>query len=242
MRNDAFRSKVVLESLKKYAPEKLPPGADPLFHIHFINENEFTVESNIDFLEPGKFAVTTPLLTLVNTCEDLKVMTDYEAEICVPDFNARMLRVKTNEILNQRIHAQQEIDGFSQFVFDKSWALREAINERDVKLKDIITVIRKAAEFKDWLYRQPPDSNIMREYVAKISEKSILQTLQAKAIKMYVYVGIAGMATALSPEAGLAISAGLTAFDTFIYDQLGKKWKPSQFIEDDLRPLLKNKP
>ena len=39
---------------------------------------------------------------------------------------------------------------------------------------------------------------------------------------------------------GTAVGLGLGALDTFYLDKLISGWKPNQFIEDDVKELLKN--
>lgn len=197
------------------------------------------MHSNIDFSDPSKFSIDTPILSLINSVEDLFVMAQSGSEISAPEYNSKILQIKTREIIEKGFQNRKEIKVFNHFVFDDSWALREAINRKDIHVKAIMDTLRKARQYKQWLRDLPNDSNLMREYVKKIQEKSVLERLPAKAIRFYLFSGLAAILGATNPEIAIPLSIGANAFESLFFDMLIKKWTPSQFVENELRPLLK---
>jgi hypothetical protein len=157
----------------------------------------------------------------------------------LPEFNSKIIRLKTNSLITQRARSARELDVFNHFIFDDSWALREAINSKQLHVKAVLDTIRKTSKFKAWLDDLPSDANLIREYVEKIEEKSPLERLSLKSIRFYFVAGLSALFSALPPEIGIPANIAASAFDSFLLDKLGETWKPSQFIEKDLRPLVK---
>jgi hypothetical protein len=240
LRDNDFRYKVLVESLHKYLPDKVFKKEDLRFDLEYVDSSQFKVHSNIDFSDPAKFAIDTPILSLINSVEDLYVMAQSGSEISAPEYNSKILQIKTKEIIEKGFQNRKEIEVFNHYVFNDSWALREAINRKDIHVKAILDTLRKAKQYKQWLKDLPNDSNLMGEYVRKIQEKSVLERLPAKAIRFYLFSGLSAILGAANPAFAVPLTIGANAFESLFFDMLIKKWTPSQFVESELRPLLKN--
>lgn len=213
--------------------------ADARFELEFLNSQTFKIHTNIDTSNPELFNVDVPILALINAVEDLKVMADNASEISLPEYDSTFLRLKANDILYKSNRSQREIDVFNHFVYNESWALREAINTKKLHVKAVLKTLDKADKYREWLQGLPDDGNLMAEYVAKIEEKSVLESLPFKAIRFYIFNSLYAIASAANPLAAVPINVVLSAFDSFVLDKLGGQWKPNQFIENELRPLVK---
>lgn len=208
------------------------------FEIEYTGYDRFIIHTNFaDFGIDEKAAVSS-ILALANTCEDLHVMSEFSSEISLPKFNSLMMQAKMASVLKPSLKAQKEIEVFNHFVFDESWALREGINKGHIGIKPVLKVLEKADKFKYWLNRLEDGSNLMREYQEKVEEKSILETLPLKPIRFVLFNGLGSILSAVSPEAGILTTVGAAAFDAFLLDKMIKKWKPNQFVEEDLRKLV----
>jgi hypothetical protein len=130
LKDDEFRKEVVVESFLHLAPEQKLNVNEIEYDVNFINPSQFKLETNIKVESPEKIALDSPILFLVNACENLKVMSEYPSEISLPEFNSKMVRLKTNSLLAKSIHSKNQIEVFNHFAFDESWALREAINRK----------------------------------------------------------------------------------------------------------------
>ncbi|WP_431212287.1 hypothetical protein ACQ86N_42260 [Puia sp. P3] len=180
LKDEDFRKQAVLQTFNHYAPDQPLIPNQIEYNFNFVNSTQFKLETNISVTDPTKIAIDSPILSLVNACEDLKVMSDYSSEISLPDFNAKMIQAKTNLILSKSAHARGEINAFNHFVFNHSWALREAINNKDIHVKAVMDVIRNANKFKDWLNAFPDDTNLLYEYVKKYRKKASLKKCRPK--------------------------------------------------------------
>ena len=241
LKDKKFRNKVLIETIKKYYPNH-PFKLDEIrYDLEYLDDTQFKVHSNFDSLVNNKIAIDSPILALINACEDLHVMSEYSSEISLPEFNSKLIRLKLNSALEKSNKSKKEIEVFNHFVFDESWALREAINSKQIHVKAVLKLLQKGEKYKEWLSDLSNDGNLMLEYVKKIEEKSILESLPLKAIRFYFFNGVGFILGAINPDVGIPATIAVNAFDTFLLENLTKKWKPSQFVEAELRPLVKNK-
>ena len=239
LRDDEFRSRVVAASIEKYYPEHPFDLKGVRYELEFLDSNRFLIHTNINFDEIGKIAANTPILALINCCEDLQVMSENKSEVSLPEFNSKIIRIKANSLIEKSIRAFKEIEVFNHFVFDNSWALRDAINSKHLHVKAILDALRNAQKYKEWLGDLPSDSNLMGEYVKKVKEKNILSKLPLKPIRFYLFNGLAFILGALDPQLGIPATVAANAFDSFLLERMTQKWTPNQFIEETYRPLVK---
>lgn len=241
IKNEAFTSKILEESIHDFLPEFVKRIDEFRFELEFLDKDNFKVHTNFDALgiDPKQFTPDSVLIRIASACEDLQVMAENNSEISTSEQNARAIQTKIKTAIDQGIKSKREIEIFSHYVFNDSWALREAINKKHIHVKAAIQLLRKADRYKQWLQELPGDANLMREYVAKVEEKSILEKMPAKAIRFYLFTGIAEILNTINPAVGMPLIIAASAFDTFLLERLGQQWKPSQFIESELRPLVK---
>ncbi|HUS01891.1 MAG TPA: hypothetical protein VMY77_09200 [Chitinophagaceae bacterium] len=108
-------------------------------------------------------------------------------------------------------------------------------------MKAILGALSKAERYKQWLRDLPHDSNLIAEYCEKVEEKTILEKLPFKAIRFYIFNALGEIINNLNPALGIPMGVVLNGFDTFLVGNLVKQWKPNQFVENDLKPLLNAK-
>jgi hypothetical protein len=235
LKDDDFRSKILSATISHYQPNI---NIDEIkFELEYLNDTQFKVHTN--FQNSERVGRDSPILALLTACEDLQVMSEFNSEISLPEVNSKMIQAKTNLLLKKTLKSKEEIHAFSHTAYDEAWALREAINQKKIHVKAIIKTLEKAEKYKGWLRDLPDDANLMREYMEKVEEKSILEELPFKAARFFIFNGLGAILSYLNPEVGIPLTVGANAFDEFLFEKLGEKWKPNQFIEGELRPLVK---
>lgn len=242
IKNESFLNQILIDRLSDHNPD-LWTIVDKLhMEMEFLDDTHFKIHSNFKELgvDPKQFSPDSVLTRIASASEDLQVMAENASEINTSERNARVIHAKIGSALDQATKSKREKEVFSHYVFDDSWALSEAINKKRIHVKAALQVLRKAERYKAWLQDIPNDANLMREYVAKAGEKNILERMPAKAIRFYIFNGLAEILSTLDPAIGLPLTLTASAFDTFLLEKLGTQWKPNQFIEQDLRPLVKN--
>ena len=167
LKDDDLRNNILKQTIKYYQPDL--KFDDIRYELEFLNSNNFRVHSNFERMGVDSKLLTndSPILALINACEDLHVAGENNSEILLPDYNSKMTQVKVNKVIQKTIKSQEEIHAFNHYTYDKSWALREAINSKRLHIKAILPTLRKASRYKEWLKDLPNDGNLLREYIAK---------------------------------------------------------------------------
>lgn len=236
-----FRDKVLEKTIYEYQPDLKDRINEVEFHIAFEDKENFKILTNLPGIgaSPERLNADSVVLAMINGCEDINVMQEFKAEVCLPDFNAEIVKIKIASSIEKSIKSAKEIDVFNHYVYDNSWALREAINNRRLLLKGFLRLLDKANNYKSWLRELPDDTNLIRDYIKKVQEKTILEKLPSKAIRFNFFTGLGLIADAIVPGASIPLSTALGLLDSMVLDELYKGWKPHQFIENDLRPAIK---
>ena len=238
LKDEDFRKKVLIASINNYYPDHNWELTESKYELEFLNPTNFKIHTNLDFESTNKISIDSPILALLNACEDLYVMSESSSEISVPEFNSEIIRLKLNSTLETINRPQKEIEVFNHFDFEQSWALREAINAKRIHVKAVLNLFEKAEKYR-WIIKDlPPNTELFLEYIDRIRKGSSLETYQAKAIRFYLFNGAGFILGALKPEIGIPVTLGLNAFNDFLLDKLLQKWIPNQFIEGELRPLI----
>ena len=146
---------------------------------------------------------------------------------------------KVNQLLKKSINNSKEIHDFQGFIFDEAKSLREAINNKQINLDDLISVLKNSQKFKKWISGVKPEKSLIKDYYAEVTKKTFLDKLPSKSIRWSFFTG-AGIVTDIITTGGIATVAGLgfSALDTFYLDKLISGWKPNQFIEEEVKKLL----
>ena len=242
LKDEAYRNKVLIEIINDKFQNIGMKMEDLRFDLEYLNDNDFKVHTNINFGYTDQITEDDPILAIINTCDDLHVMSENLSEISLPDNNSKMLRLRINSAIEKSDKSKKEIDVFNHYVYDESWALREAINSKRIHVKAVLNLLPKAEKYKDWLQELPNDANLINEYFQKVEEKTVLERFPLKPIRFYLVNTITAILSELPEGVGMSASIALNSFDTFLLDKLiTKKWKPNQFINNDLRPFIKTK-
>ena len=104
----------------------------------------------------------------------------------------------------------------------------------------MVQVIRKAEEFKTWLQGVESNSDLLKEYYQAVTKETKLEKLPGKSVRFSLFTGL-GLAADATFTGGLGTLAGVSlgALDTFYLDKLIAGWKPNQFIEEEVLPLVR---
>lgn len=161
------------------------------------------------------------------------------SEIATSGLSANLISHKVNYLLAKSIRSSKEIQDFQSFVFADTKSLREAINKKQIDLDDLISVLKKSQKFKKWILGIDPDHNLLKSYYAEVTKGTIVDKLPGKSARWGIFTGTGLIADAVATGGiGTALGVGLGVLDTFYLDKLISGWKPSQFIEDEVRGLL----
>ena len=187
----------------------------------------------------------TPALILSKIFEiecDLYFASRQLSEIVTSTESSILIGKRFNYLVDRCTKSQTHKDTFQDFVFEQNRTIRESYNRGEIPLPDILKVIFRAEEFKKWLAGKDINADLLKEYYKEVTKETIIDKLPTKYIRWAMFTG-GGIALDAVFTGGIGTLAGvaLSAADGLLLDKLARGWKPNQFIEQDLRPLLQDK-
>jgi hypothetical protein len=234
--------------------QKLPSPID-LSNNFFRTEktpNGIKVTSNFDFqilnhlyhkVIPPSHSSLTPSSILINVLdleEELYFSSLNLSEMATSEISSTLAKRKFNDIINKSEKSADKISHFQGFVLDEAKDLRGAINSDKVEIDKLMDVLIKSTKFKSWLSKLDSDRNLIKDYHLEVTKESFVDKLPAKSVRFSFFTGL-GIASDALITGGLGTAVGISAgaLDCFYLDKLISGWKPNQFIEQDVKGLLK---
>lgn len=253
--NASFSQKAVRVFLTEYAPSY--PGIDDVRVIlHLEEDGYFTVDTNLDRQELQKayvqrgdmkqLSIVDMLSGMTDAREDLYLAATFGAAVAQSSYFAQLTRAICADLtaIVDRQHAI--IDQFQDLVVHGLNDLAGAINTKRCSFEDFLKILKKADDFRAWLDVRSPDEDLVRSYFKEASKDSWLAKEPAKKLRWMIPAAagfasfIPGIAPFL-PDAALTVptaALGLTAIDQLVIERVARGWRPSSFIDNELRPLV----
>jgi len=243
-----YSAKSIIRSL---IPEKI--NVDDVVFQTEKTESGIVIATNINFVAlnqvyhkyvPATHSTINPALILSHTLDvesELYFSSSNLSEIATSGLSANLISHKINYLLEKSIKSAKKIQDFQGFVFNDAKSLREAINKKLIDLDDLMLVLKNSRKFKKWIIGVEPDQGLIKSYYSEVTKKTIVDKLPGKSVRWGIFTGAGIIADVLATGGiGTAVGIGLGALDTFYLDKLISGWKPNQFIEDEVKELLKN--
>ena len=151
-----------------------------------------------------------------------------------------IIKNKFRSIFKNRENSVSEISLFQDYLFDNAKQIREIINSGERDFKDILNVLYKAKKYHEWLRNKEDDAGLIKSYFQEVTQDSWIDKLPSKTFRSVFFTGT-GLAMDLFGAGGVgtALGVGLSALDSFLLEKIIKGWKPNQFIDNSLKPFVK---
>jgi hypothetical protein len=241
--NNELTKAAIYTAISHFAPNfKFPPTWE--FKI-IRHQNGFNIFTNLDLNKlnelRSKVYFTDPKSTLTRSYlvdvilkanEDLFLSAYFGAEILTNPVNSSIINLKCKSVIdNTKLNAGQ-IDLFQEIVLSDAKKIREAINNKTRTFEEILPLLERGKQFKEWLKQKDPNVNLVREYYQAVTKSSWLDKLPGKGVRFSVFTG-AGLLldSLLTGGISTAIGVALGFGDTFLLDKILKGWKPNQYID-----------
>ncbi len=224
-------------SKMEFFTEKTDRGIIVRTNANFLALNEIyhkTVSPEHSSISPAS------LLTDVMELEkELYFASSNVSEIASSKISSKLASIKFDYIFKKSKQTEEKVAGFNGFVLENARDLRDAINSGKISPSELVEVIKKAETFKGWLKGIESDGDLLKEYYAAVTKESKLDKLPGKSARFVLFTGL-GFAADVLVTGGLGTVSGVSlgALDTFYLDKLLSGWKPNQFIEEDVLPLI----
>lgn len=222
----------------RFYTDKTSDGIRVITNMDFVKLNTL-YHKNI----PQSHSSITPayiLSHMLDMEEELYLSAKNAAELATNTLSAALATHKIDNILTKTMRNQHSISNFVEFLFDDAKLIREAVNSRTVEIDKLLAVLENSRRFKKWIVGLPADTNLIRQYFEEVTKESFVDKLPGKTMRWTLFTGL-GLAADLVATGGMGTAAGLMlgALDTFFVDKLISGWKPDQFVNDELKTLLK---
>jgi hypothetical protein len=146
---------------------------------------------------------------------------------------------KFKNLIEGRGASEKQIQAFEDLVFRDSRCIREAVNSGERTFDDVLRLVNAGLKFKEWLKKNPQDSDVIKEYCREVTRAEWAEKLPPRAARWAIFAAAGAVAGfLLTPLAGAAVGIGLSAGDSFLLDKVIKGWKPNQFVNGPLKDFV----
>lgn len=251
LEEESYTKSVILDTIKYYVPN-IDLALNQINYQLVKTDKGFIFQTNLDYDKINKLIPNNPDGKLINSIGlisnmlqsqgDMHLASYLNAEIATTAINSSLMKLKFKDIYLKTTKHQDDIFQFNDFTLSNGFAIREAINNGDKEFKDFVDVLYKADKFKSWLEEMGDDKSIIKEYHEAVTANTWVDKLPSKAVRWSFFTG-AGLVLdmALTGGIGTAIGVGISLGDAFLLDKLIKGWKPSVFVENDLKKFVETK-
>jgi hypothetical protein len=211
----------------------------------------FVFDTNIDFsrlnqnqTDRTKWTLTEEniLAYLFETQLDLALAASYQSGLVTVDGHARLIEARTDHLVRNAMRSSREVESFQEFLLPNLKSVREAINSGERSFADFLKVLGQAEKFKAWISNANPDQNLISEYTQAVTKSDFFDRVPSKAARFSLFAGGGALLDAFGAGGvGTAVGLGLSAIDMFILDKLLRGWKPSHFVEGQLKSFVSPK-
>lgn len=189
----------------------------------------------------SQLSPATLLAHVMRARETLEAGARFDADMAVDAAVNAVASQRIETSMSRTRQSQRQLEAFQAFVFDDGRAIREAINNGSKDFREVLALLKSARKFREWIAGIPHDSEIAKEYLRACTRETWAERLPSKSLKWAMFSGAGIFLDALGLGGlGTAAGVGLSAIDGFILDPLLRGWRPSQFVEQRLRPFIES--
>lgn len=197
------------------------------------DEGFLIIESNVPnaLIQEALFMITTGTGSLFDN-------TFHSTSLSIQSDTSNYVSFKLGALYQKFVKDQGEIILFQDKVLPHYADIGNTMESGAKSFDEFMTVWREARRFKEWLI-EADDPDILAAYTSKISEKTWLDSIPTKSLRMLLFHGMGiGLDTVLTGGAASVAALGLSAIDGMVLDSLLKTWKPDQFVQGEFKNIL----
>lgn len=217
------------------------------FDKYSLNSNIDLVKVNNEFKESTFYkgydiSFLGFLHALSETRGDTFIAADLESEIVTSDLYSKLMQLQLNKSIQRRLKSQNEIDEFQEYAIKEVKTVGDAFSKGLIMRKELIKLLEEGVKFRDWVGKIKDDKSLIGEYHKEVLNKSVLDKLPGKTARFVFFEGVGIIADIMGAGgAGKVAATGLAGLDTFYLDKLIKGWRPNQYIDNSIIPLVSRK-
>jgi hypothetical protein len=248
--DNAYVRTAIALALRTYVPTFTIPR-DFFVEIVETDDDGFVASTNLDFdfinreyhkiSRDGVGDMTLPffLNRILEVRADILLTADYMSELDTDAINSAIIQVKFEDLFKKRFKSSADICLFQEVVLENSRAISDVIDSGERTFKELLTLLERAKRFKEeFLGTVNPDKNLLAEYLKAAITDTWTEKLPTKVVRFVVFSGAGLVLDLFAPGS----SASLHAIDALLIDKCLKGWRPSHFVEAQLRTFVDGNP
>lgn len=170
----------------------------------------------------------------VHAHEQLLLASQEESSISTYPLVSKLMSFKANSLIKNHLN-EDNIELFKDTFIPDFHNISSSINDNPQKLKEFLNVLEKSKPLRTWLQESNQDTNLVREFYKKSTEKTWIEKLPSKGTRFLIFTGSGLLLDAiLTGGIGTAVGIALSAGDTFLLDRLLSKWSPNFQINQSI--------
>lgn len=248
--SDYFKQSII-ETIKFYNPN-LTLRPEEINYIFEKQNDGYIFETDLNYDLINKQLPNNPSGTIINpssimlnileTRGDMHLASNLNAEIATTSINTLLMKIKFHDIYKKTAKSSDELFQFNDFTLSNGHAIKEVLNNGDKNFDDFLKILDKADKYRNWLNNIDEDKNIIQEFHSAVTRETWIDKIPSKTFRWSFFTGAGLLADALvTGGLGTAIGIGLSLGDAFLLEKILKGWKPSVFIDKELKPFATGK-
>ena len=244
-----FVKQIINRFINEIGAEKDFLGKEWFYNYIPIDGYSFKHETNIDIEELNgialkknlhfDFSPSTLILNLSESLGDIQVALNNNSEIFTTPVNSQIINLKFDSIFEKAKANKETLTQFQKLALPNYKDLASVINNGGKTFKDLIELIDKAEKFKKWKVELDSETNFIEEYSKALSRESWLDKIPSKIGRFVIFESVGVLLDIMGAGGiGTAAATTLSATDSFLLDKILRKWKPNQFIKEDLKKFV----
>jgi len=240
-RADCLDSKYLSEVVRYLANAQGVAGEEFRFDLSRDETGGFAVVTD-EVLSRSGVSPTRVLGQVLEARGDLFFAATNNSELATNPTAGAILSVRLERTIQRRRESKEQLRLFQDFVLDDARALAEALTGGSYTFADFLSVLERADRFRGWIREKAPDTKLAKAYFQEVTKNTWVDKLPSRIVRWVLFTG-AGVALDLGGAggAGTATGVALSAGDAFLLDKLIKKWKPNQFVDSSVKPLVRKR-
>jgi len=191
--------------LSSVAPEYKQPN--PMtFDARLLSDGHFEIKTNIDFVAATKAhskhnnipaATLTKadiLAQLLTTRTTLEMASGLSADVALGPVSSVIGANKLASVIKTHEQNKDARERFTEWTVEDSRAIAETVRSGNRNFVEVLTLVQKSQQFKDWLKKQDSSADLCKEYCREVSRLDWADNLPPKSLR-WLLVNAAGLVT-----------------------------------------------
>jgi hypothetical protein len=144
------------------------------------------------------------------------------------------MRLRCSDLLRRVRPGLEQAASFQEVVFPEGRMIKEAIDSGEREFASFLPILERSARFRDWAHELTADADLVGEYFKAVTSVDWISSTPVKVLRYIFGLQTQLADTVLAGIPGLVLSA----VDSLLLDRLLRGWKPSHFVDKELKPFV----